>query len=1047
MASDYSEVSPVVETTHGKVQGTLLKTIYDEPFYAFDGVPYAEPPLGKLRFKQPFDLKPWLGVRDCTKPLDKCLQVHTQTKNIEGSEDCLYLYISVKTVGKPLPVMVYVHGGMFKTGDPTRRAWAPDYFMREDVVHISIGYRLGVIGFLSFKDPSVEVPGNAGLKDIVHALKWIKANAHNFNGNPEQITFFGHSSGSCLVQMLLASPQAEGLFNKAILMGGFGTETNRLPNMEYRMAKHLGYKGANSDADVFDFICKADPKLLVTAKFFTPEEKIKSDFAFMPFLPSVETYATPTSILFSEPIELQRNAWGNHIPIIIGITSGEGITFARSDTSEYAKNNPEMYLPQTLNLRCDPGQCIELGTSLLQFFSKNNEPDLAEIYNHNMAHAQQRVIRARLAYSKAKTYVYRFDFDSPDFNFYRIRSFGLGTHGASHADQLGYIYVLPIYTFKLEKSRREFGIICEMVSMFTEFAKTSDPNSNLTKPLVDWKPVTASGPYMVLNIAEELKFIQQPELNTCEITLPLGKIKGIKLKTIYNDDYYSFEKLPFAKPPIGELRFKSPQPARPWNGTLDCTHFDRKPVQRVLKTNFAEGVEDCLYLNVYSKKLISDKPLPVMVHIFGGAFSVGGATRETCGPDYFMAKDVVLVTFNYRLNCLGFLSLKDPSLNVPGNAGLKDQVLALKWVKQYISHFNGDENNITVFGQSAGGCCTHYMMCTEKTRGLFNKAILMSGTIYNYWSNNPPADFAYRLAKHHGYKGDNNDAKILKYLQAVPALQLVNYNLVTSEDRRNGFVYAFGPTVEPYVTEDCVVPKLQLEMAREAWSNDIPAMLGGTSFEGLNMYSTFAAKSKPLNNQVLDPPRVLPYDVRVNNTEEKSWHYSKKIAELHFGKIKTSSEFLFNFLDYQSYKAFWHGIDRALHSRLTYAKAATYLYRFDFDSPDFNFYRKKFCGNVVTKGVCHGDDLSYLFLNSNSWKLDKSSPEYRTIQRMIGIWSSFAATSNPNCEEIADVEWKPSTKEQAELVLNISNDVKIIDLPEHGKLQVWNSMYKPESLY
>ncbi|EDW81348.2 uncharacterized protein Dwil_GK11073 [Drosophila willistoni] len=537
------------------------------------------------------------------------------------------------------------------------------------------------------------------------------------------------------------------------------------------------------------------------------------------------------------------------------------------------------------------------------------------------------------------------------------------------------------------------------------------------------------------------------DLKTCEITLPLGKVKGMKRKTIYDDEYFSFEKLPFGKPPIGELRFKAPQPAEPWNGTLDCTQFAEKPVQKGFLTGIIEGVEDCLYLNVYSKQLKSEKPLPVMVYIYGGAFTIGEATRVLYSPDYFMAKDVVLVTLNYRVDCLGFLSLKDPSLNVPGNAGLKDQVLALKWVKQYISHFNGDENNITVFGESAGGCSTHYMMCTEQTRGLFHKAIPMSGTVHNYWSNTEPADFAYRLAKHHGYKGENNDANILKYLQGVPPLELINHSLLTVEDRRNGLLYPFGPTIEPYVTEDCVVPKLQVEMAREAWSNEIPAMLGGTSFEGLFMYPALSANFKAMDSLPKDPLRVVPYEIRVENTEEKNLEYSKKIIETYFGKATPNSELMSNFMDYYSYKIFWHGFHRALHSRLTYGKAPTYFYRFDFDSPDFNLYRKKFCGDNVTKGVAHADDLCYLFLNSEAWKLDKSSPEYRTIQRMIGIWTSFATTSNPNCQEISEVNWLPSTKEQAQLVLNISSDVKIIDLPEREKLKVWDIMYKPESLY
>nr|NP_001246965.1 alpha-Esterase-5, isoform B [Drosophila melanogaster]AFH06284.1 alpha-Esterase-5, isoform B [Drosophila melanogaster] len=539
---------------------------------------------------------------------------------------------------------------------------------------------------------------------------------------------------------------------------------------------------------------------------------------------------------------------------------------------------------------------------------------------------------------------------------------------------------------------------------------------------------------------------KESSLETCELTLPVGQIKGVKRLSLYDDPYFSFEKIPFAKPPLGELRFRAPVPADPWSGVLDCTHYAEKPTQRGLLTREIEGGEDCLYLNVYSKQLKSEKPLPVMVYIYGGAFTVGEATRELYGPDYFMTKDVVLVTLNYRVDCLGFLSLKDPSLKVPGNAGLKDQVLALKWVKQYISNFNGDDSNITVFGESAGGCSTHFMMCTEQTRGLFHKAIPMSGTVHNYWANNPAEDFAFRLAQQNGFTGENDDAKVLEYLQGVPARDLVNHNLLTPEHRRNGLLFAFGPTVEAYVGEDCVVPKPPVEMARDAWSNNFPVMLGGTSFEGLFMYPAVSANLKALDSLSQDPTRLVPVDVRTVSSEKENLEYSQRLMKAYFGYSPPSSELLLNMLDFYSYKIFWHGFNRTFNARLTYAKAPTYYYRFDFDSPNFNFYRAKFCGDKIKTGVAHADDLSYLFRNAGSWKLDKTSAEYRTIERMIGIWTAFAATSNPNCPEIGHLEWKPSTKNDPKRVINISSDVTIIDLPEYEKLQIWDNLYKPNQL-
>ncbi|XP_017052988.1 esterase B1-like isoform X2 [Drosophila ficusphila] len=411
-----------------------------------------------------------------------------------------------------------------------------------------------------------------------------------------------------------------------------------------------------------------------------------------------------------------------------------------------------------------------------------------------------------------------------------------------------------------------------------------------------------------------------------------------------------------------------------------------------------------------------------------------------------MSKEVILVTLNYRVDCLGFLSLKDPSLNVPGNAGLKDQVLALKWVKKYISNFNGDANNITVFGESAGSRSTHFMMCTDQTKGLFHKAILMSGTAHKDFPNDLCEDFAFRLAQQNGFTGENNDAKVLHHLQGVPARDLVSHDLITPEHRRNGLMFAFGPTVEPYVGEDCVVPKSPVEMARDAWSNDLPIMLGGTSFEGLFMFPAVAANLKALDTLSQDPSRILPREVRDISTEEENAEYSQRLIEAYFGDSPPSSKRLMNMLDFYSYKSFWHCFHRTLNARLAYAKAPTYFYRFDFDSPNFNFYRAKFCRGHIKTGVAHADDLCYLFRSAEAWKLEKSSAEYRTIERMVGIWTAFAATSNPNCPEIGHVDWKPSRKENPKPVLNISNDVTIVDLPEYEKLKIWDSIYKTEQL-
>ncbi|KAH8335472.1 hypothetical protein KR074_002897, partial [Drosophila pseudoananassae] len=520
----FSETSPVVQTTHGKVRGSLLKSPYCEPFYAFDGVPYAEPPIGSLRFKEPHDIKPWSGILDCTQPPNICLQADKYLEKVKGSEDCLYINISVKTLSseKPLPIMVYLHGGAFKRGDSLRQSIGPDYFMREDVIYIAVGYRLGVFGFLSFSDPSLGIPGNAGLKDVVQALRWIKANAVNFNGDPENVTLFGQSAGSVITHYLLASPQAEGLFQKAILMAGFCMELYHRPNWEFRLAKHLGYGGENIDKQVLEFLLKADPNKMAIADIFTPEEKKKGEL--LDFVPCVEPYATPGAVLLAEPTELLRTSWSKRIPIVLGVSSEDGMYHIMGLINGGAKDlptfqeNPERVLPWTLKRHYDPDQQRQVGEQFLDYFCQaplaqtiDHVDALEKLFTHNIVHSQYRLIRSRLAYAQAPTYLYRFAFDSPDFSLYRNRCFpDPNLRGVCHAEELSYIFVLPT-TFKLEKSRPEYTAIRRMVAMWVSFASTSNPNCAVTKPLVDWKPLTQSEPHLLLNIDEELKMIPQPE--------------------------------------------------------------------------------------------------------------------------------------------------------------------------------------------------------------------------------------------------------------------------------------------------------------------------------------------------------------------------------------------------------------------------------------------------------------------------------------------------------------------------------------------------------
>ncbi|XP_061395063.1 esterase B1 [Musca vetustissima] len=529
-----------------------------------------------------------------------------------------------------------------------------------------------------------------------------------------------------------------------------------------------------------------------------------------------------------------------------------------------------------------------------------------------------------------------------------------------------------------------------------------------------------------------------------------GPVKGVKRKSIYGDAYFSFEKIPFAKPPLGELRYKAPQPPEPWTEVRSCTSTGPKPLQKHFVFQMTDGSEDCLYLNVYTKNLDPIKPMPVMVWIYGGGFQFGEASRDLYSPDYLLREDVVIISITYRVGPFGFLCMQDPDFDVPGNAGLKDQVMALRWVKANCLRFGGDPNNITLFGDSAGGASVHYMMLTEQTRGLFHKAICMSGTVLSPWAQTPQRNWPYRLAVAAGYTGENNEKDVFEFLKNAKGSDIVkaNEDLCTDDEKRERIGFSFGPVVEPYITEHCVVPTKPIEMMRNAWSNNIPMIIGGVSNEGLLLYSD--TKNKPkLLNELNDCRYVVPLELNMDRDSELCKEYGYQLRTTYYGDNFPSIETLNEYLLMVSHEYFWFPIYRTILSRMEYAKAPTYLYRFDFDSKHFNHLRIISCGKKV-RGTCHGDDLSYLFYNSVARKLKKHTKEYKCIERLVGMWTHFAANGDPNYDPEHPDIWKPVSEAAVEKrqlqCLNITDELKVIDVPDIKKLMVWESFYTRNEL-
>ena len=223
-----------------------------------------------------------------------------------------------------------------------------------------------------------------------------------------------------------------------------------------------------------------------------------------------------------------------------------------------------------------------------------------------------------------------------------------------------------------------------------------------------------------------------------KVNLTLGWVEGERRDNLLYPEwsYYAFHAIPYAEPPLGELRFQLPRAYSTSYGTIDDpynatdSYRNNKICPQVKNPHFTKvdrEDEDCLHLSVYSPDIHSDTLRPVLVWIHGGDFESGSGMHRYFGPERFMKDgDIVMVSINYRLGTLGFLSLGTEEL--PGNAGLWDQVEALKWIQANIDSFGGNPGNVTIMGESAGSWSVMYQLLSPKSAGLFQRVISQSGT-------------------------------------------------------------------------------------------------------------------------------------------------------------------------------------------------------------------------------------------------------------------------------------------------------------------------------
>ncbi len=511
---------------------------------------------------------------------------------------------------------------------------------------------------------------------------------------------------------------------------------------------------------------------------------------------------------------------------------------------------------------------------------------------------------------------------------------------------------------------------------------------------------------IIVSIVMVLSGCNNEKLPEAKVTIKDGIIQGT-----VEDSVAVFRGIPFAAPPIGDLRWKAPQPVKPWEGVLIADKFAPAPVQpRVQWMGDINMSEDCLYLNVWTPAVSSKAKLPVMVWIYGGGFSNGATSVPMYNGENIAKKGVILVSVAYRLGALGFLAHPELSAEsenrTSGNYGLLDQLAGLKWVQDNIEAFGGDPARVTVFGESAGAISVSMLCASPLAKGLFAGAISESGGSFAPVNESRSTSYIASL------KGSEQTG--LEFAERMGAKNIAELRATPYEkwlDDPLSQMGGFWPTVDGYViTGD------QYKLYKEGKYNDVNVIIGTNSDEG----SMFV--------RAIDPKQYA------ESIRSGFGPLADRALELYPGH--DSLEVYHSLSDIFRETAFaWPSYTWARLQSET-GKLKVFVYYFDQFRPV-----PLFPNGPVQKGAAHASEMAYVFghLNQNP-DAKVTDEEHALSDIMIKYWTNFAKSGDPNGLNLP--AW-PVYKEGEKTVLYLKGaHPGLISVPNFEKIQFMDDYFK-----
>ncbi|MCR4611931.1 MAG: carboxylesterase family protein [Lachnospiraceae bacterium] len=486
------------------------------------------------------------------------------------------------------------------------------------------------------------------------------------------------------------------------------------------------------------------------------------------------------------------------------------------------------------------------------------------------------------------------------------------------------------------------------------------------------------------------------------------------LTGVYNEDHSVkvYAGVPYAAPPVGENRFKEPQPAESWSGVKACDYFAPMAMQSrgntlydslshilgwhdyqmKLGDEYIEAMsEDCLYLNVFVPEGYSGESLPVLFYIHGGSLNSGHSSYTEYRGEDLAKQGIIVVSIAYRVGVFGYYAADDLKAESPngttGNYGLLDQIAALKWVRENVSSFGGDPNRITIAGESAGSSSVNALCVSPLSEGMFNYAIAESSSILPYKPFHTFRDYATALEKGNTVRSEFN-ASSSADLRSVPADKLV-----TTKSEQNAMTLdGYAITEMPYVTY-------------ERGANHEKALLNGFNAKEADAfllgYEATSQNYEELLKRAIEPYEKEMAQVVPANTPQRDQHFIIDPLGDAKGALCVA------------YSAMW----------FTYSHYVWNNYLVEQGIPAYEYYFTK-TNNILSN--YHAGELPYAY--GNLWRHPGlySDEDYKLSDTMQKYFVNFVKTGNPNGEGLPN--WEMRDKDHTQL-LQLDTEIKMVDDP------------------